>query len=46
MYCYLAKEKTKMRGVALTRELGLTCGAVSRLIERGKDLSGDIVAPE
>jgi len=35
-----------MRGVELARELGLTCGAVSRLIERGKDLSRDIVAPK
>ncbi|MEI7482184.1 MAG: transposase [Elusimicrobiota bacterium] len=46
VYCYLVKEKTKILGVELARELGLTCGAVSRLIERGKDLSGDIVVLE
>ncbi|OGR63468.1 MAG: hypothetical protein A2X34_01400 [Elusimicrobia bacterium GWC2_51_8] len=38
VYCYLAKEKSKIRGVKLTRDLGLICGAISRLIERGKDL--------
>ncbi|MBU2572824.1 MAG: hypothetical protein KKH28_01945 [Elusimicrobia bacterium] len=38
VYCYLAKEKSKIRGVDLMRDLELTCGAISRLIERGKDL--------
>lgn len=38
VYCYLAKEKSKIRGVELMMDLRLTCGAISRLIERGKDL--------
>ena len=38
VYCYLAKERSKIRGVDLMKDLGLTCGAISRLIERGKDL--------
>jgi REP element-mobilizing transposase RayT len=38
IYCYLAKEKMKLKGVDLMRELGLTCGAVSRLTERGRTI--------
>jgi len=38
VYCYLTKERSKIRGVDLMRDLGLTCGAISRLIESGKDL--------
>ncbi len=38
VYCYLAKDRCKIRGVELVKELGLTCGAISRLIERGKEL--------
>ena len=36
LYCYLARERGKIRGVELMKELGLTGGAISRLIERGK----------
>ncbi|MEA3306302.1 MAG: transposase, partial [Elusimicrobiota bacterium] len=38
LYCYLAKEQNRVKGVDLMRELGLTCGAISRLTARGKDL--------
>ena len=43
VYCYLAKERSKIRGVDLMRDLRLTCVAISRLIERGKDLYGNLV---
>ena len=38
IYCYLAKEQGKIRGVELMKDLGVTCGAISRLVDRGKDL--------
>jgi len=38
VYYYLAKKRSKISGVELTRDLRLTCGAISRLVERGKDL--------
>lgn len=42
LYCYLAKERGKIRGVELMKELGLTGGAISKLIERGKGLCKNV----
>jgi len=38
LYCYLAKERGRMSGGQLMRQLRLTSGAISHLVVRGREL--------
>ncbi len=38
LYCYLAKERGRMNGGQLMRQLRLTSGAISHLVIRGREL--------
>jgi REP element-mobilizing transposase RayT len=38
LYCYLAKERCGMSGAQLMQQLGMTSGAISHLVSKGKDL--------
>ena len=38
LYCYLAKERGRMNGGQLMRQLRLTSGAISHLVNRGREL--------
>lgn len=39
VYCYRAKEQGGVKGVFLMKQLGMSSGAISHLVERGKILS-------
>jgi hypothetical protein len=39
LYCYLAKERCGMSGAQLTKQLGLTSGAISHLTYKGREFS-------
>jgi len=40
LYCYLAKERGRMNGGQLMRQLRLTSAAISHLVIRGRELYG------
>jgi len=38
VYCYLMKEKGKVSGAKLMKELGISSGGISMLVQRGRDI--------
>ena len=39
LYCYLAKERCGLSGAQLMQQLGMTSGAISHLVPKGRDLN-------